>query len=84
MQAPVWVAWGLGDPKADVQLVKELEVALVAATQQHQRDPNSEVWRLAAQDAQTKLDQARPPKLLTTQLQLSRELHTLENEVARL
>jgi len=75
---------GPGDPIADVQLIKELETALAAATQQFQRDPNSEIWRLATQDAQTRLDQARPPKLKTTQLQLSRELHTRENEVARL
>jgi len=75
---------GPGDPKADVQHIKDLESALAAATKQHQHDPTSEIWRLATQDAQAKLDQARPPKLKTTQLQLSRDLNTRENEVARL
>ena len=72
---------GPGDPKTNDQEVKVLEEALAVATKQHQADPASEGWRLAARDAQAKLDQASPPKLKATQLQLSRDLNSRENEV---
>ena len=75
---------GPGGPKADDQQIKDLENTLAMATKQHQSDPTSEIWRLATQDAQAKLDQARPPKLKATQLQLSRDLHNRENEVLAL
>jgi hypothetical protein len=75
---------GPGDPKAEGQHTTDRENALAPATKQHQHDPTSEIWRLATQDAQAKLDQARPPKLKATQLQLSRDLHSRENEVVRL
>ena len=72
-----------GDKLTGEQL-KALESNLANANTQLQANPDSEGWKLIAKESQEKLDQARPPKLKATQLQLSKDLNSKENEVAGL